>query len=134
MSRVRLIESTVLVLAGLLLAAATVNDVVRQTHINERLIADESTWRARTGHDYHNLSIDQKLLGEGTGREVVCGNTAPGAPKATVQLCLEIWGPVRGGRRIVHGGWYLPPGLEQDVRTHRYGCFGSAAAHGLCPP
>ncbi len=132
MSRVRLIETTVLVLAGLLLAAATLNDLHRQVHINQRLIADERTWRGYTGHDYHNLSIDQMLLGEGTEREVVCGNTAPGAPHARVQLCLAIWGAVVKGKRPVHGGWYLPAKVEDDVRKARYGCFGGAS-EGMCP-
>jgi len=132
MSRVRLIETTVLVLAGLLLASATIADVHRQVHINRRLIADERAWRAYTGHDYHNLAIDQRLLGEGSEREVVCGNTAPGAPKSQTQICLAIWGPIANGRRTVHGGWYLPPKLEQDQRSERYGCFG-AAGEGKCP-
>jgi hypothetical protein len=132
MSRTRLIETTLLILIGLLLAGATVNDVVRQTHTNQRLIDDLRTWRAYTAHDYHNLSIDQTLLGERTRREVVCGNTTPGPPKTRVQLCLAIWGPVVDGRRTVHGGWYLPANIEEDLRRHRYGCFGPASA-GICP-
>ncbi len=130
--RTRLVESTLLVLAGLLLAIATVNDVVRQTHVNQRLIADLRTWRSYTGHDYHNLSISQQLLGENSQREVVCGNTSPGTPKARTQLCLAIWGPVVDGRRTVHGGWYLPPQAE-DLRADRYACFGPASK-GVCPP
>jgi hypothetical protein len=129
--RTRLVETTLLVLMAILLAVATANDVVRQTHVNQRLIADLSTWRAYTGHGYHNLSIDQKLLGETTQREVVCGNTSPGGPKATTQLCLAIWGPVIGGRRTVQGGWYLPATVE-DLRAYRYACFGPAS-EGLCP-
>ena len=129
--RLRLVETTLLVLLGLLLAVATVNDVVRQTHVNHRLIADLATWRSYTGHPYHNLSIDQELFGTGSQREVICGNTSPGAPKAKTQLCLLVFGPVRGGRRTVHGGWYLPPKVE-DVRAYRYGCFGTAA-RGICP-
>jgi len=121
--RTRLVETTLLVLAGLLLAIATVNDVVRQTHVNQRLIADLRTWRSYTGHDYHNLAISQQLLGETSGREVVCGNTSPGTPKAETQVCLAIWGPVVDGRRTVHGGWYLPPHSE-DLAHLRYGCFG----------
>jgi hypothetical protein len=132
MSSVRLVETTLLVIAGLLLAVATVNDVVRQTHINGRLSADLRTWRAHTGHDYGNLAVDQELLGEGSQREVVCGNTSPGAPRTKTQLCLEIWGPVHDGRRSVHGGWYLPPHLE-DERIYRYDCFGQSA-QGKCPP
>jgi len=130
--RTRLVETTLLVLAGLLLALATVNDVVRQTHVNERLIADLRTWRSYTGHDYRNLSADQMLLGEGSQHEVVCGNTSPGAPKARTQLCLVIWGPVLDGRRTVHGGWYLRANAE-DTRAERYGCFGPAGL-GRCPP
>jgi hypothetical protein len=128
----RLIETTLLVLVGVLLAVATGNDVVRQTHVNHRLIADLRTWRAYTGHEYHNLSIEQELLGPTSSqREVICGNTSPGAPKARTQLCLAIWGPVVDGRRRVHGGWYLPAKAE-DLRAKRYGCFGPAA-RGICP-
>jgi hypothetical protein len=130
--RMRLIETTLLVLVGLLLAIATVNDVARQTGVNQRLITDLRTWRHYTGHDYHNLSVDQELLGVSSQREVVCGNTSPGAPKARTQLCLVIWGPVVDGRRTVHGGWYLPANVEEDVRTVRYGCFGPAS-QGMCP-
>ena len=125
MSQVRLVETTLLVLVGIVLAAATVNDVVRQTGINQRLIADLKTWRHYTGHDYHNLSIDQELLGAGSQREVVCGNTRPGVPKARTQICLAIWGTAVDGRRTVHGGWYLPANVEFDVRAERYGCFGT---------
>ncbi len=132
MSRVRLIETTLLVLIGVVLLAATVNDLARQAGVNHRLIADLATWRHYTGHDYHNLSIDQQLLGENSQREVVCGNTRPGPPKASTQLCLAIWGAVVDGRRTVHGGWYLPAKLEYDVRAKRYGCFGPAA-QGICP-
>jgi hypothetical protein len=127
----RLVETTLLVLIGVLLATAVINDVVRQTHINNRLIADLTTWRTYTGHAYHNLEIDQQLFGPNSGREVICGNTSPGAPKARTQLCLAIWGPTRDGRRTVQGGWYIPPRSE-DQRAERYGCFGAGAA-GICP-
>jgi hypothetical protein len=128
----RLIETTLLVLVGVLLAVATANDVARQTRVNHRLIADLRTWRAYTGHEYHNLSIEQELLGPTSSRrEVICGNTSPGAPKARTQLCLAIWGPVVDGRRTVHGGWYLPAKAE-DLRARRYGCFGPAS-RGICP-
>jgi hypothetical protein len=127
----RLVETTLLLLLGLLLAVATVNDVVRQTHVNDRLIADIATWRAYSGHAYHNLSIEQELFGAGSQKEVVCGNTSPGGPKARTQLCLVIYGPASGSLRTVHGGWYLPPKVD-DVRADRYSCFG-AGAKGLCP-
>jgi hypothetical protein len=126
----RLAETTVLLLAALLLAIATVNDLVRQVHINQRLIADQSTWRAYTGHRYHNLSVSLDLTQNST-REVVCGNTSPGDPKARVQLCLVITGPVLRGRRHVSGGWYLQPHVE-DVSSYRYGCFGSSRSEFRC--
>jgi hypothetical protein len=126
----RVAETTVLLLIALLLAIATVNDVARQTHINERLIADQKTWRAYTGRDYHNLSVSQDYTEHFT-REVVCGNTAPGEPKAHIQLCLVISGPVVRGRRRVVGGWYLPPHAEDEV-GYRYGCFGTAPTEFRC--
>ncbi len=128
--RTRLIETTILVLVAILLATATVYDTVRQSHINERLVADEDTWRAYTGLDLHSLPISQELLGSLSKHEVVCGNTGHGAAKSGRQLCLAIWGPVRAGRRVVHGGWYLPPRVE-DVARYRYGCFGEGA-RGMC--
>jgi hypothetical protein len=129
--QMRLIETTLLVLVAIVLAIATINDVARQVGVNQRLNADAATWRSYTGHAYHNITIDQELLGKATSHEVVCGNTTPGAPKSRVQLCLAIWGPVIDGRRTVHGGWYLPPGSD-DQRATRYGCFGEAA-QGVCP-
>jgi hypothetical protein len=129
--RLWLVETTLLALAGLLLATATINDLVRQTHINHRLIADLRTWRSYTGHSYRNLSTEQEALGPTRlGREVVCGNTAPGAPRSKPQICLAIWGPVVDGRRTVHGGWYVPA-RSADVPAVRYGCFGEAG-RGRC--
>jgi hypothetical protein len=127
----RLVETTILILVGLVLAVATVNDLVRQTHINHRLDADLATWRHYTGHDYKNIAIDQETLGLDSGREVLCGNTRPDPPGATTQLCLAIWGPVRDGLRGVHGGWYTPAYVP-DIPAERYGCFG-VAARGRCP-
>jgi hypothetical protein len=132
MTQRRLIETTILGLIGVLLAVATVNDVVRQTHTNQRLIVDLDTWRAYTGHAYHNLTIEQDLRGTGSTREVVCGNTSPGGPKTRVQLCLIVRGPAAHGRRAVYGGYHLPPHLLDDVRSARYGCFGEALGRELC--
>jgi hypothetical protein len=128
----RVIETTLLVLAGLLLAAATLNDLHRQTDINHRLSADLATWRHYTGHRYHDLTVDQELLGSGSQREIVCGNVSPGAPKTKPQICLAIWGPTVNGRRAVYGGWYLRAHAEYDVRADRYGCFGSVGMQ-RCP-
>ncbi len=128
----RLVETTVLVLVGLLLAVATVDDVVLETHVNQRLVADLRTWREYTGHDYKNLSVEQDLRGH-TTRDVICGNTSPGPPKERTQLCLAMTGPVVAGRREARSGWYLPPKSE-DLRGKRYGCFGVAKDEGLCSP
>ena len=128
--RTRLIETTLLVLVGLLLAIATINDVVLQTHVNHRLSADLRTWRSYTGHSYKNLTAEQDQVGHST-RDIVCGNTAPGPPKERIQLCLVMTGPVRAGRRAPRGGWYLPIKAE-DLGRVRYGCFGSATAGGFC--
>ncbi|MGH2865655.1 MAG: hypothetical protein ACRDJX_10470 [Solirubrobacteraceae bacterium] len=129
--RVWLVETVVLVLVGLLFAAATVNDLSREAGTNHRLIADLATWRHYTHHDYVNISIDQETLGVDSGRELLCGNTSPGPPGARTQICLAIWGPVAGGLRTVQGGWYLPP-YHPDLTANRYGCFGTAG-RGRCP-
>ena len=131
LGQLRLVETTLLVILGLILASATIYDLSRQTRINARLGADLATWRHYTRHDYVNLSVDQLTLGVASEREVVCGNTRPGAPAAHTQVCLEIWGPIRHGLRAVHGGWYLQPHAV-DLPKSRYGCFGPAA-QGRCP-
>jgi hypothetical protein len=120
------IETGVLVLVGVFLLVAVANDLSRQSDVNARLNADLRSWRQYTGHQYHSISVDTQLLGRTSQREVVCGNTTPGPPKERTQLCLMVWGPIRGGVRTVHGGWYLPPRSE-DVYGARYGCFGPAA-------
>ena len=129
--QMRLLETTLLLLAGLLLAIATVNDVVLRTHTNHRLVADLRTWRAYTGHDYKNLSVEQDQRNY-TTIDVVCGNTSPGPPKERVQLCLQMTGPAIHGRRAARGGWYLPPKAE-DLRRYRYACFGTTKRQRACP-
>jgi hypothetical protein len=127
----RLVETTILVLVAILLATAAIYDTVRQSDINGRLVADLATWRAYTGVDSQKVSLSQELLGAQTGREVACGPIGAAGGVSARQLCLAIWGPVRGGRRGVHGGWYLPAKAE-DERRRRYGCFGEGA-RGMCP-
>jgi hypothetical protein len=126
----RLVESTLLVLILILLTVAVIRDVSRQVQVNHRLIADLHTWRTLTGHDYHNLSLEQNVEGRGT-REVVCGNTTPGPPGKRFQICLIVTGPVGHDLREVRGGYYLPPD-RQDLHRNRYACFGTAAPSGLC--
>jgi hypothetical protein len=126
----RLAETTILILVGVLLAIATINDVVQQTHVNHRLVADLRTWRVVTGHAYHNLTIEQDAKGH-TTRDTVCGNVSPGGPKERTQVCLVLVGSVLSGRRAVSGGYYLPA-QTIDGRRSRYACFGTAAQAGLC--
>lgn len=129
--RLWLVETAVLVLVGLVLAVATVNDLGRAVGINHRIGADLSTWRHYTHHDYINISVDQKTLGEDRQRDLLCGNTSAGAPGAKTQICLTISGPVANGLRTVYGGWYLAP-YHPDIPANRYGCFG-AGGRGHCP-
>jgi hypothetical protein len=124
-------ETAVLLLVGVLLTIAVVNDVVLDTHVNHRLSADLRTWRAYTGHDYKNVSTEQDVM-HFTTVDVVCGNTTPGPPKERIQICLQMTGPVADGRRAVSGGWYLPPRSE-DLRSYRYGCYGAPKAKDDCP-
>lgn len=126
----RLAETTILLLLGVLLAIATVNDVVQQTHVNHRIVADLHTWRVVTGHPYHNLVTEQDIKTH-TTRDVVCGNVSPGGPKERTQVCLTFVGPARANLRSVSGGYYLPP-KTIDVRANRYACFGVAAESSLC--
>jgi hypothetical protein len=126
----RLVETTVLILIVLFLAVATVDDLVRQTHVNHRLVADLATWRTVTGHDYRNLSISQDVKGHST-RDTVCGNVSPGGPKERTQLCVTLVGPTIGGRRAISGGFYLPP-MSENESAKRYACFGAPATEGLC--
>lgn len=127
----RLAETTLLILFGLLIAIATVHDVVQQTRVNHRLVADLATWRAATGHDYHSVGVEQDVK-EHTSRDTVCGNVSPGGPNERTQICLRLSGPVRSGRRAIGGGYYLPPRSE-DSPMLRYGCFGSARSESICP-
>jgi hypothetical protein len=126
----RLAETTILILLGLFLTVATVNDVVQQTHVNHRFVADLRTWRSVTGHDYHNVRTESDQKGH-TTRDVVCGNVSPGAPGERVQVCLALVGPVVSGTRSVSGGYYLPA-KSIDIRRNRYACFGAPEQAGLC--
>jgi hypothetical protein len=124
------VETVVLLLVGLLLAIATVNDVVLNTHTNHRLVADLRTWRHYTGHAYKNVSAEQDIRTY-TTTDVVCGNTTPGPPKERTQLCLQVTGPTVNGLRAARGGWYLPPKAD-NLRAYRYGCFGPPRQQRAC--
>lgn len=126
----RLAESTILILLGVFLAVATVNDVVQQTHVNHRIVADQLTWRTATHRDYREITTEQDVKTH-TTRDVVCGNVSPGGPDEHTQVCLVLVGPVLGGVREVSGGYYLAPETVDIVR-HRFACFGEPAQAGLC--
>jgi hypothetical protein len=126
----RRIESTLLVLAFLLLAVAVVNDVVLDTHTATRITADLRTWRTLTARNYHNISVEQDLEHH-TTRDILCGNTSPGPPGALPQICLIVTGPIVHGMRASHGGFYLLP-YTPNKRINRYACFGSAVGEDLC--
>ncbi|MGA2164086.1 MAG: hypothetical protein ABSH36_06410 [Solirubrobacteraceae bacterium] len=126
----RRVESTLLVLAFLVLAVAVVNDVVRQVHVNQRITADLLTWRTITGNDLKNISVEQDLTHR-TTRDVLCGNTGSGPPGTQPQACLIITGPTVHGMRAAKGGFYLPPYFP-DKRENRYACFGTAVSEELC--
>jgi hypothetical protein len=128
--RMHRVETVVLLLVALLLSIATVNDLVLATHTNHRLVADLHTWRTYTGHDYHSVSVEPDVRHH-TTRDVVCGNTSPGAPGERIQLCLQLSGPIVNGRRAAPGGWYLPAKAE-DLPSNRYGCFGTAKTQRSC--
>ncbi len=91
-----------------------------------------ATWRAYTHHDYKNVGADQQTLGVQTKRDVVCGNTEGGAPNSKTQICLVVTGPT--ARRAAHRLGRLVPAAvhDDDVRSVRYGCFGSVTM-GRCP-
>jgi hypothetical protein len=127
----RLAESTILILLGVFLAVATVNDLlVLRVNENHRLKADLHTWRTVTGHDYVNISTEQDIKGY-TTRDVACGNVSPGAPGERNQICLIMTGPVRDGERAARGGFYLPA-YHSNVQANRFWCFGSAVSENLC--
>jgi hypothetical protein len=120
----RAAELAVLLVLGLLLAAATVDDVVHQVRVDERIAVDKTTWIAYTHHPLKKIFIK---TGVGTTTDVGC---APPATGASYRLCLILSGP-SSPRRMVRGGYRLP--LIGDNRFgRRYACFGSALGDGLC--
>ncbi len=78
----RLIETTLLVLVGVVLATATVNDVGREVGINRRLIADLKTWRQYTGHDYTTSRSTRKPWARAATARCSAATPAPARRKA----------------------------------------------------
>lgn len=123
----RAIETVLVVLVGLVLAAAVVWDVVRQTHVNVRTAADRATWRAYTHRNFKNLDVRTLLRGT---TDFVCASTNTQHPAA--RFCLMLSGPVRANRRtVIEGGYYAEP-FRTDSYPYRWGCFGVPAQRHLC--
>ncbi|MDE3069521.1 MAG: hypothetical protein KGJ43_02205 [Acidobacteriota bacterium] len=134
----RLVESFALALAGLVLAVATVHDLVREVHIGQRLDADLASWKALTGASYYHNPLIEQDVKHYTTRDIVCANTVKVKPKGSVQVCFVFTGPVIHGRRAAHGGYYLiAAGTDVhepviNLPRYAYGCFGTAVTEQLC--
>jgi hypothetical protein len=134
---VRLIETAVLLVVGLFLAIAVVNDVARAVPIGERLNADLESWEAIVGVHYHNPIIEQDVK-HYTTRDVVCADTEKVKPLGHPQICLIFTGPVVHDRRTAFGGFYLvADGTDVhepvlDDKKYRYACWGTAVSEELC--
>ena len=131
----RLIETAVLLVAGLVLAVATVNDIGRSVHITERVKGDQHTYRyymhtqRGVATSIHKVSVTPGTM---TKVDVAC-SPSPGGPRGS--SCLVIGGPARGAgaqhQRTVEGGYRLLPN-SRNRYVARYGCFGVPARQQLC--
>ena len=124
------VETVALVLVGLLLAVAAINDISWSVNASAQLVADQSTWRHYTGRDYYNVSAGALVVGRSP--DISCANSSPGPPGERTQICLLIDGPIVHGLRTVVGGWRLPA-RTGDFPAKRYSCFGEGATKALCP-
>ena len=123
------IETVVLVALGLLLAIASLNDLVWSVDDNARLVADQMTWRHYTHRDYFNVSAAPLVVGRPL--DLSCANATPGPPGERTQICILMEGPIRDGLRQVVGGFMLPA-RAGDFSRNRYRCYGAATAQRLC--
>jgi hypothetical protein len=124
----RAAELAVLLVLGVLLAAATVSDLARQVRLDERIAVDKTTWSAYTHRQLKKINVSTGLR---STRDSAC---APPFSGASYRLCLVLTGPTHG-RRTITGGYRLPlTGLDRYYR--RSDCFGAARRQALCgaPP
>jgi hypothetical protein len=128
--RVWRVETVALILVGLLLAVAAINDIFWSVNSSAQFVADQSTWRHYTGRDYYNVSAGALVVGRSP--DISCANSTPGPPGERTQICLLIDGAIVHGRRSVVGGWRLPA-RTGDFPAERYDCFGEGATRSLCP-
>ena len=131
----RLIETAILIVAGLVLAVATANDIGRSVHITERLKIDAHTYRYymhTQGHVTKSIRKVPVTPAIYSKVDVAC-SPPPGGPRAST--CLVIGGAVHaspsGQVRDVIGGYRLLPGSRNRYAA-RYACFGVSAAQQLC--
>jgi len=129
---VRAIETTIMVLLGLLLAVAVIYDVAHQVRLNTRETADRASWRAYEHVTDVKTRLDVRVPLRGT-TDYVCRSTStvPAVALHQVRLCLQFTGPIVNDRRRVDGGYYLAPHAS-DRAAYRYGCFGAPAQSALC--
>jgi hypothetical protein len=131
----RLIETAVLLVAGLVLAVATVNDIGRAVHITERIKLDQHTYRYYM-HTRGGVATPIRKVAVTPGStskvDVACSPQPGGAHGSS---CLVISGPAHGSGpqhlRIVEGGYRLLPNARNRY-VARYGCFGTSARQALC--
>ena len=131
----RLIETAVLIVVGLVLAVATINDIGRSVHITERVKRDQHTYRY-VMHTRGGVTTSIRKVsvapGSTTKVDVAC-SPPPGGPRGS--SCLVLGGPADGvgpqHLRTVEGGFRLLPGSRNLYRA-RYGCFGVPAQQQLC--
>jgi hypothetical protein len=131
----RLIETAVLLVAGLVLAVATVNDIGRSVHISERIGVDQHTYRYYM-HTQGGVATSIRKVpvtpGTRTKVDVAC-SPPPGGTRGST--CLVIGGPAGGAgpqhQRTIEGGYRLLPD-SRNRYVARYGCFGVSARQQLC--
>ncbi len=121
----RSLETLVVVLVGVLLAVATVDDLHRQVGLNERFAVDKRTWRSYTHRNVKLLGITPAIRGN---LDIVCGPPIVGD---TSRLCLMLGGPAHVHERQLLGGFRLAF-MRPNRYIYRYGCFGVAASRSLC--
>ncbi|HEX2702317.1 MAG TPA: hypothetical protein VHM72_02660 [Solirubrobacteraceae bacterium] len=124
------VETIALIIVGLVLAVAAINDVFYSVHASARLVADQNTWRHYTHRDYFNVSAGPLVVG--MSEDLSCANATPAPPGERTQICILLDGPVVNGLRSVVGGWRLPA-RTGDFPAARYDCYGAGAAKALCP-
>jgi hypothetical protein len=136
------LETAVLLVIGLVLAAGVIYDVVRQVGINERFAVDRTTWENYTHRTLNMIDVNPLNVTDINPRTLaVVGRVArrnvdiacaPPTNGAQYRFCLVLGGPSQHrAYRQVLGGYDLPL-LGKDLHTVRSHCFGVAARAGWC--